>query len=340
MFCIETGNPALDIIVNILIFIGGTAVLVKGSDWFIDAASNLARRWGVSEIVIGLTLVSIGTSLPELASSVYAAIQGEGDFIIGNIVGSNVTNVSLILAIGIIGMGKMPFERKVLTRDGVFMLIVYLVCAGLFALPLKTGETALHGIDFRGGILLLVLAALYLFLLFRQNKPGADKESEGPEQKKQGSVPADFALLALGIVMITAGSKGMVDPAVWGAHQLGISVLVISSTIVAFGTSVPELAVTLAGILKKRHEIALGNILGSNIFNILLIFGVTGCITTLPLDTAGIGLLNLGFMGATGLLLILFLAAGKTRLTRIQGVVLLLIYLAFMFCNVRAAVFK
>ena len=339
MFCIETGNPALDILVNILIFIAGTAVLVKGSDWFIDAASNLARRWGVSEIVIGLTLVSIGTSLPELASSCYAAIQGEGDFIIGNIVGSNVTNVSLILAIGIIGMGCMPFERKVLTRDGVFMLIVYLICAGLFALPLKTGDTALHGIDFRGGILLLVLAACYLFTLFRQKETGAESESADPAREK-GSVLADLALLALGIVMITAGSKGMVDPAVWGAHQLGISVLVISSTIVAFGTSVPELAVTLAGVIKKRHEIALGNILGSNIFNILLIFGVTSCITTLPLDTAGIGLLNLGFMGATGLLLILFLAAGKTRLTRVQGVILLLTYLAFMICNVRAAVFK
>lgn len=330
MFCFETGNSNLDLTVNILIFIVGTAVLVKGSDWFIDAAANLARRWGVSEIVIGLTLVSIGTSLPELASSTYAAIQGQSDFIIGNIVGSNITNISLILAIGLI-MGQMPFERKVLTRDGIFMLFVYLVCGILFFLPLASG----HGIDRRGAIILLVLGAFYLFLLFRQKNSGQAKSGE--EQQDCGSVGKNLFLLALGIVMITAGSKGMVDPAVWGAQKLGVSMLVISSTLVAFGTSVPELAVTLAGIIKKRHDIALGNILGSNIFNILLIFGVTGCITNLPLNTDGIGLLNLILMGATGFLLVIFMLPRKNRLTRMQGILFLLVYLFFMVANCRAA---
>ena len=331
MFCLETGNLTMDLAANILIFIVGTAVLVKGSDWFIDAAANLARRWGVSEIVIGLTLVSIGTSLPELASSTYAAIQGQSDFIIGNIVGSNVTNISLILAIGLIGMGQMPFERKILTRDGLFMLLVYLVCGILFYLPLASG----HGIDRRGAIILLVLGAFYLFLLFRQKNSG--QAESGEEQQDCGSVGKNLFLLALGIVMITAGSKGMVDPAVWGAQKLGVSMLVISSTLVAFGTSVPELAVTLAGIIKKRHDIALGNILGSNIFNILLIFGVTGCITNLPLNTDGIGLLNLILMGATGLLLVFFMLPRKNRLTRMQGILFLLVYLFFMFANCRAA---
>ena len=331
MFIIQTGNIAVDLPLNILIFIIGTAVLVKGSDLFVDAAANIARTWGVSELVIGLTLVSIGTSLPELASSVYAGIEGQGDFIIGNIVGSNVTNISLILAIGIIGMGTLPFERKVLTRDGVFMLFVYLVCGILFFLPLASG----HGIDRRGAIVLLMLGAFYLFLLFRHGKNG--QEEAETEQQETGSVGKNLFLLALGIVMITAGSKGMVDPAVWGAKQLGISMLVISSTIVAFGTSVPELAVTLAGIIKKRHDIALGNILGSNIFNILLIFGVTGCITSLPLNTGGIGLLNLILMGATGLLLVFFMLPHKNRLTRMQGILFLLIYLFFMFANCRAA---
>lgn len=339
MFCVQTGNTLPDILINILIFAVGTAVLVKGCDWFIDAAADLARRWHVSEIVIGLTLVSIGTSLPELASSVYAATQGEGDFIIGNIVGSNVTNISLILAIGIIGMGQMPFERKILARDGLFMLIVYFVCAMLFAfLPVRSEiGSVLHGIDFRGAILLLILCASYIFLLFHQEK-SAREEALGEEAPGKGSVLTDLAFLALGIVMITAGAKGMVDPVVWGAERLGISVLVISSTIVAFGTSVPELAVTLAGIVKKRHEIALGNIIGSNIFNILLIFGVTGCITRLPMESNGIALLNLILMGVTGLMLIFFLLTGKTRLVRSQGVILLLVYLVFMVCNVCAAI--
>ena len=336
MFIIQTGNIAVDLPLNILIFIIGTAVLVKGSDLFVDAAANIARTWGVSELVIGLTLVSIGTSLPELASSVYAGIEGQGDFIIGNIVGSNVTNISLILAIGICGIGTMAFDRKMLTRDGVFMLLVYLVCAGLFAVPLKSSpEKVLRGIDFRGGIILLVLCAVYLFMLFRQRK-SQQPETEG-KNERSSKIRVDCILLPIGILMITAGSKGMVDPAVWGAQRLGISMLVISSTIVAFGTSVPELAVTIAGLVKKRNDIALGNIIGSNIFNILLIFGVTSCITPLPLDLNGIGVFNLAAMGATAAALILFMLIGKNTLKRPYGVILLLMYIVFMVCNCRAA---
>ena len=336
MFCIQTGNIAVDLPLNILIFIVGTAMLVKGSDLFVDAAANIARSWGVSELVIGLTLVSIGTSLPELASSVYAGIEGQGDFIIGNIVGSNVTNISLILAIGICGVGTMAFDRKMLTRDGVFMILVYLVCAALFAVPLHSSqEKVLRGIDFRGGIILLLLCSVYLFMLFRQTR-SQDAESEEKNEHKS-KVWLDPAILLMGVVLITAGSKGMVDPSVWVAQRLGVSMLVISSTIVAFGTSVPELAVTITGLVKKRNDIALGNIIGSNIFNILLIFGVTSCITPLPLDLNGVGLFNLAAMGVTGLSLILFMAVGKTTLKRRYGFVLLLMYIVFMIYNCQAA---
>ncbi|MBO4647132.1 MAG: calcium/sodium antiporter [Lentisphaeria bacterium] len=342
MFCVQTGNLPIDLAVNILIFVIGTAILVKGSDIFIDAAADIARLWGVSELVIGLTLVSIGTSLPELASSVYAAFKGQGDFIIGNIVGSNVTNISLILAIGIIGMGIMPFERKMLTRDGTFMLLIYLVCAGLFAVPLRTAAGAtVRGIDFRGGIILLIFCAAYLYLLFRQKTDSAGTDTPDAEKSSGGkAVGLKLLLLLLGVAMITAGSKGMVDPVVWGAQKLGISMLVISSTIVAFGTSVPELAVTIAGLVKHRHDIALGNIIGSNIFNILLIFGVTSCIQPLILDLRGAGLFNLAAMGVTGVLLILFMLVSRTGLKRRHGLVLLLLYAVFMLYNCRAALGK
>ena len=337
MFCIQTGQLAMDLPLNILIFIIGTAMLVKGSDLFVDAAANIARSWGVSELVIGLTLVSIGTSLPELASSVYAGIRSQGDFIIGNIVGSNVTNISLILAIGICGIGTMPFDRKMLTRDGVFMLVVYLVCAGLFAVPLQSSqEKILRGIDFRGGIILLVLCSIYLFQLFWKSRSQGTETGENTEH--QTNVKIDSVLLLVGIALITAGSKGMVDPSVWVAQRLGVSMLVISSTIVAFGTSVPELAVTIAGLVKKRNDIALGNIIGSNIFNILLIFGVTSCITPLPLDLNGVGLFNLAAMGVTGLSLILFMAVGKNTLKRSYGFALLLMYIVFMIYNCKSAV--
>ena len=340
LFSIQTGNTAVDLTVNILIFIVGTAVLVKGSDLFIDSAANIARRWGVSELVIGLTLVSIGTSLPELASSVYASIRGEGSFIIGNIVGSNITNISLILAIGIIGMGKMPFEKRVLTRDALVMIIITNLCILLFGLPLPCASKGgpAHGINFIGGIILLILCVVYMVILFREKRIQPEAGSEKTEGKTAGrNLVLEFILLAVSGAMISFGSKGMVDPVVWGAQQLGVSMLVISSTIVAFGTSVPELAVTLAGIIKKRHDIALGNILGSNIFNILLIFGVTGCISPLPLDGQLIGIVNLVLMELTAVALILFMATGKDHLKRRHGFVLLFLYVLFMAANCAAA---
>ena len=342
MFCIQTGNTGLDLAVNILIFIAGTAVLVKGSDLFIDSAANIARRWGVSELVIGLTLVSIGTSLPELASSTYASIRGEGSFIIGNIVGSNVTNISLILAIGIIGMGKMPFEKRVLTRDAMVMIFVSALCGLLFLLPLPGSAPGSpgHGINFIGGILLLVLCVLYMAILFRESRTQPEAEAEKPEGTPERSIVLELILLAVSGAMVMLGSKGMVDPVVWGAQQLGVSMLVISSTIVAFGTSVPELAVTLAGIIKKRHEIALGNILGSNIFNILLIFGVTGCISTLPLDGQFIGWFNVILMEVTAGTLLLFMAVSKDHLKRRHGFALLVLYAAFMAANCAAALMR
>ena len=331
MFYIQTGNLAVDLIFNILILVLGTAILVKGSDLFIDSASGVARSWGVSELVIGLTLVSIGTSLPELASSVYAAFRGQGDFIIGNIVGSNVTNISLILGIGIVGVPEMSFERKMFCRDGFVMLLVYLVCAILFAIPIQSTSAGIRrGIDFRGGIVLLALGAGYLYLLFRQS---AEESGEEPMKKTDHSILVNLGMLLLGIVMITAGAKGMVDPVIWGMKRLGISMIVISSTIVAFGTSVPELAVTIAGVVKNHHDIALGNIFGSCIFNILLIFGVTACIHPLMLKSDAASIFNLAWMGITGTMLILFMLAGKTSLTRRKGMLLLLLYAVFILYN-------
>ena len=345
MFCIQTGNLCIDLTVNLLIFIVGTAVLVKGSDLFIDSAANIARRWGVSELVIGLTLVSIGTSLPELASSIYASIRGEGSFIIGNIVGSNITNISLILAIGIIGMGKMPFEKRVLTRDALVMIFVSVLCGLLFLLPMPKAAQGgpAHGINYIGGIILLVLCVMYMTVLFRESRnhpETAEVEAEKPEGTPGRHIVLELILLAVSGAMVMLGSKGMVDPVVWGAQRLGVSMLVISSTIVAFGTSVPELAVTLAGIIKKRHEIALGNILGSNIFNILLIFGVTGCISPLPLDGQFIGRFISVMLEFTAATLVLFMVLGKDQLKRRHGFTLLFLYVVFMAANCAAALMR
>lgn len=318
---------------NAVIFIVGSWVLIKGSDIFIDAASDIARLWKVPELIIGLTLVSIGTSLPELSTSVYASIGNVGDFTIGNVVGSNVTNITLILGVGIVGAGVLEFSPQLFKRDIFILLGVYLFTVLMFSFCILSisGTCSLYGIPRWGGILLLLIGTAYCYMLFlsgRKEKEAAPQE----EEKHEISACKSFFFLILGLIMVFGGSKAMVDTVVWGAKCLGIPTLVISATIVAFGTSVPELAVTLAGVFKKQHDIAIGNIIGSNIFNIFLIFGTCALIRPLPLagEEAWV---NIGFMLFAAILLALFMGIRKKDLVRWQGWFFLLLYGGFILYN-------
>ena len=240
-----------NLLLNILIFVAGLWFLIKGSDIFVDSAAAIARIWKVSELVIGLTLVSIGTSLPEFASSLYAACYGETDFIIGNVVGSNVTNITLILGVGILGAGTLAFSPQLFSRDAMLMLGVFVVTdLMVFATDVQGKDgVPVHGINIWSGILLLLMGIGYCFYLFRSTAENSAEDSE-PEVK-QPSLLKSFLWLAAGLVMIIGGSKALVDTVVWGAEQLSVDTMIISATLVAFGTSVPELAVTLAGVFKK-----------------------------------------------------------------------------------------
>ncbi len=308
---------------NLILFAFGLAILVKGSDWFVDAAASLARGFGVSELVIGLTLVSIGTSLPELASSVYAAFSGESTFIIGNIVGSNIANIALILGAGLVLGGSIGFSRVALRRDMPILLAVSLSLSlwFYFAPDLPAG---VNGVGRLGGVLLLASCVGYTMLLCRNSAAATEEAVEAVLMSRRSAV----GLIFLGLMMITAGSKLMVDTVVVTAQQWGVDPLVISLTVVAVGTSLPELAVTISGVLKKRHDIALGNIIGSNIYNILLIVGCCGMISPLR-STGSESLIALGVMMAAAAALWLFMASGKT-LRRWQGWLLLAGYALFL----------
>lgn len=327
---------------NIFIFIIGSWVLIKGSDIFIDSAASLARLWHVSELVIGLTLVSIGTALPEFATSLYAAFHNQSDFIIGNIVGSITTNITLVLGVGVLGAGKLVFSRKLYSRDTALMLGIFLVTGLIFGLSRVPGKSGamVPGIHFWGGLLLLLLGTAYVCFLVKTEKETAEETAK--REKETGEIcqtPAMcFLWLGFGLVMVTAGSKAMVDTVVWGAEQLKIDTMVISATIVAFGTSVPELAVTLAGVMKKRHDIAIGNIIGSCGFNIFLIFGVCSLVCPLGINSFT-GIINVIIMLSTGLLLFGFMSIRKTELVRWHGMVFVLVYLAFLFYNFQEVLF-
>ena len=309
--------------INIIIFVVGVAILVKGSDWFVDAAAALARSFKVPELVIGLTLVSIGTSLPELASSLCASFYGQSNFVIGNIVGSNTANIALILGVGLLLGGAIGFERKVVWRD--MLLLLALGCGLMFWYLFGVDMPQKYGFGRIGGAVLLAVCSAYSILLCRET--ASEESGEDAEPVLEMSRWKASGLIVLALVMITSGAKCMVDTVVWSAVKLGVSELMISLTIVAIGTSLPELAVTVSGILKKREDIALGNIIGSGIYNIVLIIGA--CSLVNPLTGNGkSGLTSMLIMNAVALLLFAFMLPAK-KLYRWQGIVFLLIYAGF-----------
>ena len=327
-----------NVFLNIAIFLAGSYILIKGSDIFVDSAAAIARSWHVSELVIGLTLVSIGTSIPELATSIIAQIRADSDFVIGNVAGSNVTNISLILGAALAIGGTMPFQKSLLKRDTLFMNILFIVTIIMFYItPQVAGKNGpVYGLDWIGGIIMLIGAGIYSYALFKTTPP---EEEEGASDEKISQLK-EFALLIVSLLMVAGGSKAMVDTVQWGAEALGISTVIISATIVAFGTSVPELAVTITGVLKKKADMAIGNIIGSCIFNILLIFGAAAVIHPLGINSGLPGWVTLIAMVPVGLLLIGFMLIGykKQELPRWSGFVFLALYAGFLTFNVMKAI--
>lgn len=310
-------------LINIVLFVIGVAILVKGSDWFVDAAAALARSFGVPELVIGLTLVSIGTSLPELASSLCAAFYGESNFIIGNIVGSNTANIALILGAGLVLGGAIGFKRQVIWRDMMFLLALGIGLMTWYYFGIDTAGSK-FGFGRIGGVILLLLCAAYSYILCRKSgNENSEEENDAPDISRAKA----SGLIVLALVMITAGAKLMVDTVVWSAAKLGVDPLMISLTVVAIGTSLPELAVTISGVLKKREDIALGNIIGSGIYNIVLIIGCCSVVSPLAGDGKS-SFEAMIIMNITALLLLAFMLPAK-KLYRWQGFIFLALYAAF-----------
>ena len=262
---------------QVLLLIGGLALIVFGADWLVDGASGIARRFGLSEFVIGLTIVGMGTSAPEMVVSFIGAFQGNADIAIGNVVGSNIMNTLLILGVTalILPMVITPSNWK---RDIPMniLITVLLIVLGLEYTIFHFGTNGLSRWD--GGILIALFIA-YMVLSFKGNKPD---EEDSPA--KQRSIWMCLLLIVAGIAGLAFGGNLFVNNATELARALGVSDKFIAITILAGGTSMPELATCVVAAAKKKGQLALGNIIGSNVFNILLILGGSALISPLSFD--------------------------------------------------------
>lgn len=292
-----------EILLQSAIFLASLLVIAKGAVWLVDSASRIAFRVGISELVIGLTVVAFGTSAPEVGVTVLAAIRGAGDISIGNVVGSNIINFTLILG-GTALFGALKSPRGVLRRDGPFLIVVTAIFAVMLMDDLLVWWEA---------IILLLLFAAYLVWLFIKREPIGEEIETAPMKRY------DPLLVVLGLAMIIGGSHFMVESAIVVARIAGISEWVIGATIVAFGTSAPEMATSLVAAIKGKHAMSLGNLFGSNIFNLLLVLGVAGSINNLTVSAAANA--DIWIMAAVMVIVLVF-AISARRISRLEGAVL------------------
>ena len=303
----------MEIFVQVLLLALGFVMLVKGADWFVDGAASIAAKFGIPQLVIGLTVVAMGTSAPEAAVSIAAALSGNAEITVGNIVGSNILNILIILGLSAV-ITPLAVAKSTVRVEIPFVILI----TGLFALFGLDGTMSL--ID---GAMLIVLFIIYLTYLFIQAKN--NKTSEDGEQK-QLSVPKAIAYTAIGIVVIVFGSRFAVDAASHIAKAIGLSERFIGLTIVALGTSLPELFTSVAAARKHNADIAIGNIVGSNIFNILFVVGLSALIIPVPFAK------NFMFDAMVSLvaaLLLLICCFKNRRLNRTAGIIMLLAYAAY-----------
>lgn len=303
-------------LINLGILIAGFVLLIKGADFFVKGASTIAHKFNVPQIVIGLTVVAMGTSAPEAAVSISAAISGNADITIGNVVGSNTMNVLLILGLTAL-VAPIAVDRAAVKVDMPFMLGI-----SLLLLPLGlTGEI----VNRWEGLILLAVFAAYLIYLFRRAMKDSDEEEERRPTYGQGSRWMILWTL-LGLAMIVFGSRFIVHSASEIALELGVSQRMIALTIVAFGTSLPELVTSVTAARRGNTGLAIGNIVGSNIFNILFVTGLTAAITPVAFRSAF--LIDIGVAAFAALILWLF-SLNSNRLGRVSGAVMLLCYAAY-----------
>src|SRR5574344_876250 len=318
-------------VISVILIIVGFVLLIKGADFLVDGSSNIAKKFHIPEIIIGLTIVSIGTSMPELFVSITSAIDGYPDMAIGNVVGSNICNLLLILGISTV-IKSIHFERETRMIEIPICLAVSIVFFIMCNIGLDITRIE--------AIILIVLFALFIAYTIVMAKKGEkfDKEDDQTIEKskekenkkaKKGSTVKDIIFVVLGIIGLKIGGDLTVNNAVEVAHYFNLSEKIISLTILAIGTSLPELVTSVSAAIKGKSDIAIGNIIGSNIFNMLLIIGVSAVIKPIVYNISYNRDMLILLIG-TILLFIFPFIKPQNKMSRMNGVVYLILYTGYM----------
>lgn len=305
---------------NIALLLAGFVLLIKGADFFVDGASEIAKAFRIPSVVIGLTIVSMGTSLPELAVSVTSAIKGVEGIAIGNVVGSNIVNLMLVAGLTAVII-PINVEKSLLTKDLPFSLVsaaaVLLVTADMFF-----AKSSANTITRADGIILLMFFGLYMYSVANYALSNKTEEPESEDEEKK-PLWKSILITILGLAGIIAGGQLTINSAEFIAKAAGMSDRLIGLTIIAFGTSLPELIISLVAAIKGENDIAMGNVVGSNIFNILFILGIATVIRPLSVEAASFtDIFVLLFCSAA----VWIMAKPKLRLNRFCGITMVLIY--------------
>lgn len=303
----------MELLWDVVLLLVGFVLLIKGADYFVDGAVQIATRFHIPQIVIGLTIVAFGTSAPEAAISIVAGVKDNAELSVGNVLGSNIMNILLILGLAAC-IRKLKVKKNTVRYEMPFLIgvSVLLVLMGYFEEQLTLSS---------GLILWGVFLAFFVYLI-AQAKNGGDEDGE--EEKK--SIPIIFLMTVGGMAAIILGSDLTVDHASAIAGALGMGERLIGLTVVAFGTSLPELITSVTAARKDKADIAIGNIIGSNIFNILFVLGTTALVTTVPYSRK---FLFDGIIGIAAAVFLMVATAKKKELRRWAGVVMLAAYAAY-----------
>lgn len=302
----------------------GLVFLVWSADKFVIGAAATARHLGMSPLLVGLTIVSIGTSAPEMFVSAMASLDGAGNLAIGNAIGSNIANIALVLGITAL-VAPIPLQRGLLKKELPLLMLISLL-AGVVLMDLT--------LDLIDALILIAALIFALYLMFQQSSDSGEPVMDSDEAEEIENTPTAKAVfwLVAGLLILMASSKALVWGATGIASAMGVSDLIIGLTIVAIGTSLPELAASVTSALKGHHDIAIGNVIGSNIFNLLAVMPIPGILAVTAVDSMALYRDYAVMMGLTVALILLFIINYRTGiLGRVSGTLLSTSYAAYMF---------